>query len=591
MAEREEAGTAAMRSEGKLPQKLISENFQNESKRETICQSPTTPEKSSKLLSSLLAVNVVLLGAAFILSSIFNRASGRGTHVLILLMVLNGLTMGWMLFHQSTAHSVRHQDLHAGAIWLRGAVLLFGVCSIVLDIFKTGYFLQKSGGDRSVNVFYPIVEAIFISVQTYFLWFHSKGCTHVRRNIARCGLMLTVATDLVLWMNAETDDSIHLDFEIEEQTANNGSRTLLSDYMNTTALSCQSKLCTIFRKSVVIMYPFNIEYYLISSTMLYIMWTNVGRIIDHHATHANYKFRGYGLVLGPLLGTVPIIFGMCMFIMYQIEVSTDPSQPKIFEKFYAFHIVLLSVMSLCSLAGTAVHRWEERNVDSKENPTRSLDVVLLQIASLGEFCISYFSIVAVVSTHHRRSMDVLNLTYSVFMIIEHVMQNLFIIEGLHRQLTAEELGLSSGEMSEKILATDPQHETFPLEIVPGVHEPTEATLNTNTDGQDELSDANRVMNCSSKLDLRKNSQISLQTPSKLNWKRKFLKEISIFMIMCNLILWIIPAFGAHPQFENGLEKRFYGFSTWFTIVNFGLPLGVFYRMHSAGNLLEIYLTA
>ncbi|GCB77004.1 hypothetical protein scyTo_0019952, partial [Scyliorhinus torazame] len=283
------------------------------------------------------------------------------------------------------------------------------------------------------------------------------------------------------------------------------------------------------------MYPFNIEYYLISSTMLYIMWTNVGRITDHHVTHANYKFRSYGLVLGPLLGTVPIIIGMCMFIMYQIEVSTDSSQPKPFEKLYAFHIVLLSVMSLCSLAGTAVHRWEDRNVDSKENPTRSLDVVLLQIAALGELCISYFSIVAVVSTHLRQSMDVLNLTYSVFMIIEHVLQNLFIIEGLHRQLGAEELGLSSGEMSEKILTTDPQHETFPLEIVPDVHEPTAATLNTNTDGQDELSDANTVMNCSTKLDLRKSSQISLQTPSKLNWKRKFLKEISIFMIMCNLI--------------------------------------------------------
>uniref|UniRef100_A0A8C5SZB3 Uncharacterized protein n=1 Tax=Laticauda laticaudata TaxID=8630 RepID=A0A8C5SZB3_LATLA len=77
----------------------------------------------------------------------------------------------------------------------------------------------------------------------------------------------------------------------------------------------------------------------------------------------------------------------------------------------------------------------------------------------------------------------------------------------------------------------------------------------------------------------------------LNWKRRALKEISSFLIMCNIILWIMPSFGAHPEFENGIEKSFYGYSTWFAIVNFGLPLGVFYRMHSVGDLLEVYRSA
>ena len=56
-------------------------------------------------------------------------------------------------------------------------------------------------------------------------------------------------------------------------------------------------------------------------------------------------------------------------------------------------------------------------------------------------------------------------------------------------------------------------------------------------------------------------------------------------------LWMMPDFGIHPEFENGLEKDFYGYQTWFTIVNFGLPLGVFYRMHSVGGLVEVYLGA
>ncbi|XP_067860636.1 proton channel OTOP3-like [Heptranchias perlo] len=598
MAERVEGETIVAGIQASLPKKLILENFTRGPENEGACKNPMAAEKSSKFLSGLLAVNVVFLGAAFVLSAIFNRMAVQGSHVLILLMTLSALTVGWMMYHQSAARSVLHFDLHAGAIWLRGAILLFGVCSVVLDVFKTGYHLQYKDGASLVKVVYPIVEAIFFSTQTYILWFHSKDCFHKHRNITRCGLMLTLATDLILWMSLITDDSIHTELQLDEQTTHNGSSTQLRGDVNITAHSCQSELCTVFRKGVVIMYPFNIEYCLISSTMLYIMWSNIGRTIDHHVTHANYKFRGQGIVLGPVLGLVVTVIGLCIFILYQIEVSADSSQSRPFVLFYVFHIVLLSIMSLCSLAGTAVHRWEEREVDTRENPTRRLDVVLLQVAALGQLCISYFSIVAVVSTHPERSVDRLNLTYSLFIIIEHVLQNLFIIEGLHRQHAAEELCLSSGGTCQKDPTIDPQNvneqESLSLEQVHGVHEPTEATMDITTDGQDQLNDTdppNGTTDSSSDLEMRRTSQLSLQTASKLNWKRKFLKEISIFMIMSNLVLWIMPAFGAHPQLENGLEKRFYGFSVWFAILNFGLPLGVFYRMHSAGNLLEIYLTA
>ncbi|XP_072414255.1 proton channel OTOP3-like isoform X1 [Chiloscyllium punctatum] len=584
MAGKEEAGI----TEASLPAEVMVGKVGSEA----VCHARLAAEKSSKLLSGLLALNVVFLGAAITLSAVFNSAAVPGTHVLILLMVLSALAIGWMTFHKSMTHFVPHQDHHAGAIWLRGAVALFGVCSVVLDTFKAGYYLQNIDSADTMKVVYPIVEAVFISAQTYILWFHSKDCFHAYRNVTRCGLMLTLATDLVLWMNAVTDDSIHMELEVKEQTTHNGSRTQHQDAMNITRHGCQSELCTIFQKGVVLMYPFNIEYCLIASTMLYIMWTNIGRTIDGHVIHPKHKFRGHSIVWGPTLGGVTIIIGLCIFILYQVKISTDPTQLKPFELFYGYHIVLLSVMSLCSLAAAAVHRWEESEVDTNENPTRSLDVVLLQVAALGQLCISYFSIVAIAFSSLRLPLDVLNLTYSTLIIIEHVLQNLFIIQSLHRPHAAQELATNSGERDEKDLIADPQQETLVLEAARGVHDPNPAaTFNTNTTEQDNSSNSNRATNCFSSLDLRRTSQMCLQMDNKLNWRRKFLKEISMFMLMSNLILWVMPAFGAHPQFENGLEKHFYGFSVWFAILNFGLPLGVFYRMHSAGNLLEIYLTA
>ena len=56
-------------------------------------------------------------------------------------------------------------------------------------------------------------------------------------------------------------------------------------------------------------------------------------------------------------------------------------------------------------------------------------------------------------------------------------------------------------------------------------------------------------------------------------------------------LWIMPAFGARPQFDHYLEADFYTFSMWAAVVNIGLPIGIFYRMHSVASLFEVYLTS
>lgn len=104
---------------------------------------------------------------------------------------------------------------------------------------------------------------------------------------------------------------------------------------------------------------------------------------------------------------------------------------------------------------------------------------------------------------------------------------------------------------------------------------------------------------------------------KNSWTKRAIREICAFLILSNIMvtsrvflcflcrfyihpsrpcslsfqLWVIPAFGVHPQFENGLGKQFFGFSAWFVLVNLGQPLSVFYRMHSVGALMELLIAA
>ncbi|XP_019370779.1 PREDICTED: otopetrin-3 [Gavialis gangeticus] len=528
----------------------------------SLMQRDRQAQKAGQLFSGLLAMNVVFLGSAFLSSMIFNRVTITLGDIWIFLSILKVLSLCWMMYYllgtTRKPHAVLYRDIHAGPVWVQVSLVMFGAFSLLLNMFHIGYIISHIQCKSYLEILFPCIDILFLTLQTYLLWHHSKDCIQVQHNLTRCGLMLTVATNLLLWLLAVTNDSIHK--EVDSQTQNQqqrfaGNETILCVCPNTTA-------CEIFQRGYILLYPFNTEYCLICCTMLYVMWKNVGRRISHHhAPHIKPKFKLQGVIFGPLLGTAAVIIGICVFIIYQIQATGSAANRGVFLMYYSYYVVLLPMMSVGALVGTIIHSLEARELDTLKNPTRSLDVILLMGAALGQIGMSYFSIVAIVATNPQDLLNSLILAYSVILIIQHITQNIFIIEGIHRQPWQPTPSTANKEAEAKEQEShgdcDPKKE-FPLEI---------------------------------RQEIRRLSQAYIQTYNDLNWKRKALKEISFFLILCNIILWIMPTFGAHPVFENGLEKSFYGYSTWFAIVNFGLPLGVFYRMHSVGGLLEVYVSA
>ncbi|XP_069510947.1 proton channel OTOP3 [Ambystoma mexicanum] len=517
-------------------------------------------QKSGQLFSGLLLMNVAFLGIALISSMVFNKVAITKRDVKIFLCLLMVLSSSWMLYYMlATArkpHAVLYKDPHAGAFWLRGSLVLFGTCSLLLAVFNIGFEVDRAGCESSIEIIFPCLEILTISIQMCLLWFYSKDCIQVQHNLTRYGLMLTLTTDLLLWILAVMNDSVQEEIENSPKASNN-----MTPSQGKCHCSCIEKdYCRVFYQGYRTLYPFNLEYNLIGCSMLYIMWKNVGRKVIGHATHTLPHFRLHGVLFGPLLGMIALLVGACIFVMYQVRATSSTLTQQEFVFYYGYHIALLPVMTLCSLAGTIIHTLEERQLDTHKNPTRSLDTVLLLGAALGQFAISYYSIVAVVATNTQEVVNCLNLTYSVVIIIQHIGQNIFIIEGLRKQPPVES---STAEENSKELAMN------------GGEQPAGRATTRRASIQN----------------LRRASHLYLQTYSQLNWKRRAVKEIALFLILCNIILWIMPAFGLHPQFENGLEKNFYGATAWFVILNFGLPLAIFYRMHSVGGLLEVYLIA
>lgn len=356
---------------------------------------------------------------------------------------------------------------------------------------------------------------------------------------------------------------------------------------------CSHSSCSIFKVAYYYLYPFNIEYSLFASAMAYIMWKNVGRLVGEHG-HAKIKFRLNGIYIGPTFGILLVIAGLATFIAYEMEMKNEDAKTKeeALMMHFVMNIVIVSLMSIVTVIGMMIYRVDDREHVSEKSPTRNLDVGLLVGASLGQFVISYFSIIAMISTGVKDPLNRLDLSFAIIMVIQLGLQNFFIIEGLHR--------LPSHKVKEPSVIVNP------YVVEPGNDMNNHEGSNTNTETSPDMPEDNLQGD-------------KIQYKYKPLWKRQVLKEVCMFLLMGNIIvstsslaalnmvfknslnikallfflnflqLWIMPAFGARPQFDHTTETEFYKFNVWAPVVNVGLPFGIFYRMHSVANLFEVFL--
>ncbi|XP_023265804.1 otopetrin-2-like [Seriola lalandi dorsalis] len=528
------------------------------------------------MLSGIICVNILILGCALASGSAHNDVNIKIYHVQIYLIILLLLTSIWMIYYiiytTRKENAVVYQDAHAGPVWLKGGLVLFGLLSIIMDIFKIASYVGYLHCDSAVKVAFPVVQLVFLLVQTYFFCIHAKDCVQLQKNITRCGLMLTLSTNLVVWMTAVTEESVH-QTTVPDYPSNDTKLSGRNLYISRAGYGddkckCSHTSCSIFKEAYYYLYPFNIEYSLFASAMAYVMWKNVSRVADEHSHH-KIKFHLKDVFLGPVMGVLLVVAGLATFIAYEVEMKKkddddDYKKDKAVMMHFVMNIVIVTTMSVSTLIGCAVYKVDRREHVSEKNPTRSLDVGLLVGASLGQFIISYFTIVAMIGTGAKGHLNRLNLAWAILMVIQLGMQNFFIIEGLHRE---------------------PFHEVHPITVVanPYVLQP-EKDLSS-------LEGSNMDTKPSPVLTEHTLHGHSAEHRPRLSWKRRVLKEVCAFLLMGNIILWIMPAFGARPQFDHDTETNFYNFNMWAAVVNVGLPFGIFYRMHSVASLFEVYLTS
>ncbi|XP_035986176.1 proton channel OTOP2-like [Fundulus heteroclitus] len=524
------------------------------------------------MLSAFICLNILILGCAFVsagTSEIVKISSLDLQSFLIFLFLLTSIWMVYFTYNSRARNVSVFKDRHAGPIWLRGGLLLFGILSIIMDIFKIVSYVGYLHCDSAIKVAFPVVQVVFVLVQTYFFWIHSRDCVQVQKNLSRCGLMLTLSTNLVLWMTEVTEESLHQtispEFSTDHAKLSRRQQYIKSASYGDDQCTCSHTSCDIFKDAYYYLYPFNIEYSLFASTMAFVMWKNVGRAApesNHHHHHARFSLKD--VVIGLVLGILLVAAGIATFVVYEIDMKTNFSDKESHDTALMMHfvmnIVIATTMCVCTIVGSAIFMVDHREHISEKNPTQSLDVGLLVGASLGKFIVSYFSIIAMVATGAKGHLNRLNLSWGILMVLQLGLQNFFIIVGLHRE---------------------PFHEAEPDTVVANPY-----AAESSKDGSGlQVRDLDQKSNPDT--EARGHSRAAEDRHKQL-WKRRVLREVCAFLLLGNVILWIMPAFGARPQFDHDTETQFYQFSMWAAVVNVGLPFGIFYRMHSVASLFEVY---
>ncbi|KAK7877815.1 hypothetical protein WMY93_031523 [Mugilogobius chulae] len=446
-----------------------------------------------------------------------------------------------------------------------------------MDSFRIGYYVGYRSCVSVLLCVYPVLHATHTVAQVHFLWFHIKDVIKSFETFERFGVIHAVFTNLLLWCNGVMSEAEHflrnharrVSGIDPERNQSLGEREELTPPCN-----CSTSTCSIFADSLYYLYPFNIEYHIFVSVMLFVMWKNIGRTLDLHRSRRPPLPQTQGLNVGPVLGLLALTSTVAVLVVYltHVEQSAVTRQAAV-SMYYVYGIVMLLSMCAASAVGLLIYRAEHRPFDTSKNPSRQLDTELLFGSAVGSWLMSWCSIVSVLSSSSSPPYRWSNGLYSLLIVLEKYVQNLFIIESLYRQEESEELPAAPEVFSVTSSLAPPYGG-----IINRAYETQERALEEPED--------------SGPMYARKPSQVPLSAGTTLppppRLKKKLLKNIVLFLTMCNICMWILPAFGCRPQYDNGLEAETFGFDIWTTVLNFAIPLTLFYRMHAVASLFEVF---
>ncbi|XP_060075584.1 proton channel OtopLc-like [Ylistrum balloti] len=461
-------------------------------------------------------------------------------------------------------HAIIYQSINypncTGSFYIRLGAVLFGVGSMVDSGLHFGQHLQAFDGqslcNKPIEAAKPFAHLVFTFVQLYFIFLNSKLCIHNNRTIARFGMIHLSCTNICVWVQSlvleslsvlhhwngvhQTMDLTVTPTALDEHLnhTDNQESTSLSNLNSTVHSSPPEVTCywddmmsRVVQSTGPYLYSCTIEYSIICTGILYVMWTNIG---THQRTEYQTRDTGNdsnaendddtisldrkrhkisvdctnssrGLFIGILVSVSAIITMIAFYVMINLKTFQQT----------AVVLMLLSEMTMYILTSIGSFLAAERMHKLRHYSALKfgLEEGLLLVSFTGLLLFGVFNIVP--DVHYTdKTLGVLNVMTNVLMILQASIQTVLLL--------------------------------------------TTRKLRAFNKGQE---------------------------------KGKYGRQFVTFLILCNFAMWTLETFQSREPEHNPIQVEMYGIEAWTLFSHIVVPLAIFFRFHSFVYLLSIWKSA
>ncbi|XP_015922483.1 proton channel OtopLc [Parasteatoda tepidariorum] len=364
--------------------------------------------------------------------------------------------------------------------YLRLGAVAFGIASMIYSGLEFGQFLELQPGSSCYNVLYgisPLTRMAFTFIQMYFIFLNSEVCIRKYKSLARFGLMHMVATNLCIWLHVLVQETKHgilnvinvnftlpltfsvplnmiaevaneenfTDYVFEEvSNSTRGNRSVREDIASV-ILECRRSniMGELVQEASHFLFPCTIQYSLICSAILYIMWKNIGKqqkstksnmTASHHSSYSALQ-RQYNQVYctksnkGLFSGILVLVLSIISIILFFVFINkSDYKMFAIMEaKVTELGLYLLTSVAVC------IALLQTRELKYSAQLDTELDRILLIVSQSGLYLFTMFSIIGSYFTTDQNTLLVL--VTSLACITQATLQTIFILDAFHCSAT------------------------------------------------------------------------------------------------------------------------------------------------------------
>ncbi|XP_074651048.1 proton channel OtopLc-like [Tubulanus polymorphus] len=342
---------------------------------------------------------------------------------------------------------------HTGSFYLRVGSVAFGIGSMIHDGLKFSEVFDMEKLSPCTNILVvvrPMLHLGFTFIQLYFVFLNSKMCIHKFKTLARFGLMHMIATNLCV-LSRVTIKEILRDYYTD--MVNNQIQRQQNDQVSSyvtdggTANTDPTGGCrhidlmgATVEQASPYLYPMTIQYSLITTGILYIMWRNIGSPLTRDAFYneddALRKKRNrvsvdcHGSNKGLFFGILVFVGGIVSLIVFYVLVRQKEFVGSAIVVVYSSEIGLYFLTGMAAVFAF-VRMRDMQFLGERDN---SLDESLLLISTTGVYVYAVFGVLA--GRYHTDSIGgLLMLISAVMVLVQSTIQTVFIFNGLRRVST------------------------------------------------------------------------------------------------------------------------------------------------------------